>query len=132
LFKCSSAACNTFNRTSRSWFSSRFSFTPSRRTNHGSVSPCNTSVDRITQKLKKMIRSRPGNGRPSANVSGSASAAASDTTPRIPLQLMIAIACHGGMGSRWRRFLLNHRGIHVAGKTHNGRTTITTALTTTP
>ena len=52
----------------------------------GSVRPWPTSVTRITEKVRKRIRSRPGNGVPASVLSGSASAAASETAPRIPAQ----------------------------------------------
>ena len=43
-------------------------------------------MTRITQKVRKMIRLRCGNGVPSARVSGSDSAAARAMTPRMPVQ----------------------------------------------
>ena len=49
----------------------------------GSVSPCTTSVAKITAKVMKTLPSRSG------KPSGSASAAASDTAPRMPDQATI-------------------------------------------
>ena len=43
-----------------------------------------TSVKRITQNVRKMISSRAGNGAPASVSSGIASAAASETAPRMP------------------------------------------------
>jgi hypothetical protein len=43
-------------------------------------------VPRITQKVRKMIRSRSGNDRPASVLKGIASAAARETAPRIPDQ----------------------------------------------
>ena len=76
--------------------------TPSRRTSHGSVRPWPTSVARMTQNVRKMIRSRSGK-----SVSGSARAAASETTPRIPAQETTKTARGGGDGSRARIFALS-------------------------
>jgi hypothetical protein len=70
-----------------------------------SVRPCRTSVEKITPKVMKMIRFRAGNGPPPSTWSGIASAAASDTAPRIPDQAITAFACHEGAGSSIR----NHR-----------------------
>ena len=50
----------------------------------------------MTANVRKTIRSRPGTS------DGSASAAASDTAPRIPAHEMITGACQGGYGSRSR------------------------------
>ena len=54
--------------------------TPSARISGGSVSPCSTSVAKITANVRKMIRSRCGKS------AASASAAASETAPRMPAQ----------------------------------------------
>ncbi len=48
------------------------------------------------------MRSRCGNGAPLASVSGIASAAASDTTPRTPVNAMTKVQVQGGDGSRLR------------------------------
>ena len=53
--------------------------------------PCSTSVPRITQKTLNRITGRSVNGSPELVVVGSASAAASETAPRIPIHAMIAI-----------------------------------------
>jgi hypothetical protein len=50
----------------------------------GNDRPCTTRVPRMTQKVRKMIRSRSGKGAPASVVRGSARAAASETAPRIP------------------------------------------------
>ncbi len=49
------------------------------------VRPCGTRVTRITQKVRKRIRSRPGNGAPLWIVRGIASAAARETAPLMPV-----------------------------------------------
>ena len=54
------------------------------RTATGSRSPWTTRVTTMTPAVTKMITSRPGNGAPDTTVSGTASAAASDTAPRNP------------------------------------------------
>ena len=58
----------------------------------------------MTAKVRKTIRSRPG------SPSGSASAAASETAPRMPAHEMITGACHGGYGSRSRMRRKSKRG----------------------
>jgi hypothetical protein len=58
--------------------------TPSRRITAGRVSPCTTSVNRITMNAMKMMRLRPGNGWPASVVVGRASATASEIAPRVP------------------------------------------------
>ena len=52
----------------------------------GSIRPWPTSVTMMTPKVANRIRSRCGNGAPLSIVSGMASAAASDTTPRTPVK----------------------------------------------
>ncbi len=59
------------------------------------------------------MRSRPGNGVPASVVRGRASAAASDTAPRMPAQEMNAGHCQGGYGSRSRIRRLAHRGMYA-------------------
>ena len=71
---------------------------PSARTRSGSVRPWKTSVTRMTQNERKMISLRPGKGAPEAVESGSARAAASDTTPRMPDHAMIATMLPSGVG----------------------------------
>ena len=54
----------------------------------------------MTQKARKTISSRDGNGAPASVESGTASAAASETAPRIPVQ-PITVACpHGAARPR--------------------------------
>jgi len=65
---------------------SREPWSPSSRTSSGSVSPCATSVARITEKVMNTIKFRWGKGTPPGRLCGSASAAASAITPRIPVQ----------------------------------------------
>ena len=73
---------------------------------HGSVRPWPTSVARITQKVRKMIRSRSGK-----SASGRARAAASETAPRMPgPRRRRTTARGGGVGSRARIFALSQRG----------------------
>ena len=89
----------------------------------GSVRPCPTRVTRITVNVRNRIRSRPGNVPPASVWSGSASAAASDTAPRIPAQerktasrqLSTRSATAGGVSSTT--------------KTHAKRTAITVSST---
>ena len=57
-----------------------------------------------------MIRSRPGKAAPASVCSGIASAAASETAPRIPVQEIRAGYCQGGYGSASRMRLLSARG----------------------
>ena len=61
---------------------------PSQRITLGSISPCPTSVTMMTPKVANRIRSRCGNAAPPSIVSGMASAAASETTPRTPVNAM--------------------------------------------
>ena len=89
----------------------------------GRVSPCPTSVARITEKVRKRIRSRPGNGAPASVSSGSARAAASETAPRIPAQERKTAP---------RQFdirLAIHFGAWSTANTHAKRRTITVRLT---
>ena len=58
--------------------------------NHGSESPWPTSVASTTANARKTIRPRPGNGSPASVVSGTSSAAAIVTAPRMPFQAMNA------------------------------------------
>ena len=82
-------------RSSRPWTAS-----PSQRITRGSARPWPIRVTTITAKLRNRIRSRCGNGSPLAVVSGIASAAASDTMPRMPVKPIRNGACQGGDGSR--------------------------------
>ncbi len=58
-----------------------------RRSTAPSVVACSTRVDRMTATVTTSSTTRPGNGSPPAS-SGTDSAAASETAPRIPLQPM--------------------------------------------
>ena len=69
------------------------------------------------------MRSRSG------TATGSARAAASEITPRIPAHAMIVTLRHGGEGSRSLIERNAKRGRYVAGKTHAMRTKITAKLT---
>ena len=83
----SRAACVATSRAEASSCSSAPSpCTRRTRNTQGNVSPCPTRVTRITQIVRKMSRSRSWNGAPEAVVKGSARAAASETTPRMPAQ----------------------------------------------
>ena len=74
------------------------------------MSPCSNNVTRMTANETITTVARCGNGSPLGSVSGSASASASETMPRIPVQPISATACQGGLGSRARSFGLNSRG----------------------
>jgi hypothetical protein len=91
----------------------------------GSVRPCPTSVARITAKVRKMIRSRSG------KPVGSARAAASETTPRIPAHAMSVRWRASGSGTTGLPGLARRRRIRYgttrAGKTHTIRARITTS-----
>ena len=65
----------------------------------GSIKPCPTRVTRITEKVRKRIRSRCGNVSPLSVVNGIPRAAASETTPRTPVKASAVGHCHGGGGS---------------------------------
>src|SRR3954465_3822274 len=66
----------------------------------GNSSPCPTKVMRMTPKVIARMRSRYGNGAPVAVASGMASAAASETTPRMPTNAITKADRQGGDGSR--------------------------------
>ena len=61
----------------------------------GRLRPWITSVPRMTANVRKMMSSRFGNGSPASVVSGMASAAASETAPRIPDQATIVAPFQG-------------------------------------
>jgi hypothetical protein len=65
--------------------SSSGSVTPSLPMTHGSVAPCMSSVPTATRNAIAWISGRPGNGEPSGSVAEIAAAAASVTTPRMPV-----------------------------------------------
>ena len=71
-------------------------------------------------------------GAPVAVTSGRASAAASDTIPRMLVQEIMKIAANGGIGSRARIAGLSQRGSAVARGTQTRRTRITSAAITSP
>ena len=61
-------------------------------------------MPRITQKTENRITGRSVNSAPESIVAGSASAAASETAPRIPIHAMIAtLRGFSGPGRRPRR-----------------------------
>ena len=74
-----------------------------------------TSVPKMTAKVRKRMRLRPGNGSPASVVSGIASAAASETPPRIPDHVISASADSAGIGSRSRIRRKSSRGSLAAG-----------------
>ena len=82
----------------------------------GQREPLDDEGRSTTQKARKTISERSGNGAPESVVSGIASAAASVTPPRIPAQPMKAMNCHGGVGSRSRRLRESQRGTYAIGK----------------
>ena len=55
----------------------------------------------MRQKVKNNTRSRSGNGSPFSSAAGSATAAASDTTPRIPDQLTSVDTRADAGSTRW-------------------------------
>lgn len=63
--------------------------------------PWTTSVKTITVKVRKMTRSRSGNGDPLSVVKGRASAAASETEPRIPAHPFTVRRRQLARRSRW-------------------------------
>src|SRR5438034_1464863 len=83
----------------------------------------------MTQKVKKMTRSRSGNGPPPTIMSGRASAAASDTPPRMPVQATISTLRQEGGRSRGRKNFLNKLEGKAAGMTQAMRTTTTVKQT---
>ena len=94
--------------------------------NTGSVNPLTSSVITMTLAARKMMRLRPGNGAPEAVVSGSDSAAAMVTEPRMPAQPTRNTSRGSWMPSRWRMRLDNSNGKYAPGNTHSRRSTITT------
>ena len=78
---------------------------------------------RMTANVRKMMRLRAGNGRPSARTSGSDRAAASDTTPRIPAQPTTSPPARAGYGCVFRYFGKRNRGRYAPGNIHTSRTT---------
>ena len=71
---------------------------PSQRSSAGRLNPCSTSVTRMTENVRKMMRFRCAKGRPSPSVSGSEMAAASATTPRMPVQPITKMPFASGAG----------------------------------
>ena len=133
----SSSSSSRAIAASEAWiraFASSFSASPpssrsSAWISFGSVRPWSSSVVRITQNVRNTIRLRSGNASPASVVSGSASAAASETAPRIPHQPRTAFARQLGMTSCSRAQWLTRRGRYVVTKTQTIRATITTPLT---
>ena len=74
---------------------------PSARINAGRLSPCPTRVTRMTQKVRKTIKFRCVKGLPSDSTCGSDSAAASEITPRMPVQPITRSVRAGGVSSFW-------------------------------
>ena len=89
---------------------SHANLTPSQRTTIGRLKPIPTRVTRMTPKATNSTRSRSGNGSPFRSANGSASAAASDTAPRMPAKDRMNTCCQGGDGSLRRRLLLSILG----------------------
>jgi hypothetical protein len=86
-------------------------------------------VKRITAKVTKRIRSRPGSGSPASVVSGSASAAARETAPRIPDQAATTRSRQLARRSRCCGRRSRARMIPVTPKLQASRVTITSAVT---
>jgi hypothetical protein len=82
----------------------------STRITAGSSKPWPTNVTRMTENVKKRMRSL-GKGSPFAAANGIASAAASETMPRTPVEASTNGHCHGGEGSLRL----------IGGKSHRGR-----------
>ena len=82
-----------------------------------------TSVATITANVRKTMSSRSGKS------IGSASAATSETAPRMPTHEITAGHCHGGYGSCSRTERNAQRGRYVKIGTHTMRVTITVAQT---
>ena len=118
----------------------------------GSVAPCTSSVPTATRNAIAWISGRPGNGEPSGSVAGIAAAAASVTTPRMPVHEITAPSCHesgsggtiGALPWATRRALRrwSHAGPAAAAPTRrpaptrakmsSGRMAMTAASTTSP
>ena len=73
----------------------------------------------MTANVRKTRKLRAGNGLPSASVNGSESAAASETTPRIPAQPTIVTPCQGGYGCVFRKLSERNRGRYAPGNIHD-------------
>ena len=95
----------------------------------GSVSPWNTSVPRITQNVRNTIRFRCASGCPPCVVNGKASAAASETAPRIPDHDTTSEWESGGVGSRSRMRRDTHRGRYELTGIHKMRVMTTVPVT---
>ena len=77
----------------------------------------------MTEKVRKRIRSRPGKGAPASVSSGRASAAASDSAPRMPAQERKTAPCQLDI------LPAIHFGAWSTAKTQAKRRTITVRLT---
>ena len=64
----------------------------------------------MTQKARKISRSRSGNGAPASVSSGMASAAARHTAPRMPLHATSAVELNGAGGVAPARLRTTRRG----------------------
>ena len=104
-------------------------FSPSALISGPSRRPCTTSVASNAQNVRNRINSRCGNGPPLAVTAGIASAAASDTPPRKPVQAMTTTGRQLGLGSHLRSDGKRSLGRYVAGNTHAKRTRMSVRLT---
>ena len=96
---------------------------------HGRVSPCPSNVKTITVSVAMRITSRAGNGAPFGRLIGRASAAASDTTPRMPAHDSTSAQAPGrGCSRRPPR----RTGSHTVAKIQSARTSTRTTLTRIP
>lgn len=108
------------------------SSTPSARMRNGSVRPWTTRVKTITAKVRKMSRSRSGNGVPASVLKGRASAAASETEPRMPAHPFTVRTRQLARRSRWLTRRSRLRMIEVATCSHTSRVRTTAAHTAAP
>ena len=67
---------------------------------NGNVSPWSSSVPTTTTNVRNTRCGRPGNGSPDSVIRGTAAAAASETTPRMPAHATTNTWAGGGVGSR--------------------------------
>ena len=99
---------------------------------NGSESPCTTSVTRMTANARKMISSRSGNGAPASVDSGIASAAASETAPRIPDQQTITPCTPGRRQVAATRMPRSAGGRYAKGTVSRNRISTTAPHTARP
>src|SRR5581483_520359 len=100
---------------------------PTHRITSGSVRPWPTSVTTMTVKVITRTASRAGTGDPLGRVAGTASAAASETTPRMPAHDRTTISA-GRSGGRRRR----SRSHPAMPPIHSARTAMSAPLTASP